>query len=389
MESNNSDTTPGIPSASPFQIEPKVGGAAPTAHVKSPYAVTVEDADEDDDDNNMADNKYQAPCTSVECSETASDTTSWTKSTPDSRATHTASQRDPPTTTTTSPVSPVSPSISPIYGPLPRKAQIDALKYLDEDSPEVTPEAVRRSIDGAISPHPANVAGANHPWVAGSHLGSILSQNMPYREPAIIPRAPPSRGSATSFPSEQHRGPTVPMPHSTPGLQNGVPQINQAWPPSPRSAFSHPRAATVGMQSPFLPPMMHPHPINQKPPLSGYSLLSLKLAGSIADPHAVTPIYRRFEAISHRLLLQLQDEICELEQQLESIDADEARSRHGPTGVAPASRRGQSESGWYRDQALGMIGWKLRQYSESKNQDSASISSDRPLTAPRRRHDIA
>ncbi|KAI6780225.1 uncharacterized protein J7T54_003004 [Emericellopsis cladophorae] len=83
---------------------------------------------------------------------------------------------------------------------------------------------------------------------------------------------------------------------------------------------------------------------------------------------SLTPVYRRFEALNHRLLLQVQDEIVQLEQELESLDAEDTMSRYGPMGCAPASRRAESmaqgELGW-RKHALYMdIGLKLAQYSK-------------------------
>ncbi|KAG9251007.1 uncharacterized protein F5Z01DRAFT_677259 [Emericellopsis atlantica] len=83
---------------------------------------------------------------------------------------------------------------------------------------------------------------------------------------------------------------------------------------------------------------------------------------------SLTPVYRRFEALNHRLLLQVQDEIVQLEQELESLDAEDTMSRYGPMGCAPASRRAESmaqgDLGW-RKHALYMdIGLKLAQYSK-------------------------
>jgi len=112
------------------------------------------------------------------------------------------------------------------------------------------------------------------------------------------------------------------------------------------------------------PPPLHP----QKPPLTGYQHLALKLAGALHGFPTVTPIYRRFEALNHRLMLQLQDEIAELEQQLDSIDAADTTARAMPMGFLPASRRAESmaqgELGWQKQEILGKIGWKLGQYNK-------------------------
>ena len=85
-------------------------------------------------------------------------------------------------------------------------------------------------------------------------------------------------------------------------------------------------------------------------------------------------MYRRFEALNHRLLLQLQDEISELEEQLKRLDTSDTQSRwvrdRDQQGdyILPASRRAEfmsgDELGWARTDLLGRVGFKLEQYSK-------------------------
>lgn len=104
---------------------------------------------------------------------------------------------------------------------------------------------------------------------------------------------------------------------------------------------------------------------------SGYDLLASRLS-STQDQGGdyVPPIYRRFGRLNHRILLQLQDEIAEMEEDLEYMDrADthERTARHGH--IVPASRRldwqwRRSELCARRLDLLGKIYLKVEQYSE-------------------------
>lgn len=113
-------------------------------------------------------------------------------------------------------------------------------------------------------------------------------------------------------------------------------------------------------------------------PLSGYQLLAEKLTGGLGGA-PVTPVYRRFGLLGHRLLLRLQDEIAELEEQLDALDASDTQRRQLPGGVYPASRRYDSvnNSDIYMQQReiLGSIGYKLGQYSRSNSRMDLMITS--------------
>jgi len=104
-------------------------------------------------------------------------------------------------------------------------------------------------------------------------------------------------------------------------------------------------------------------------------------------------LYRKFEALNHRILLHLQDEIAEMEEELHGLDAALTQppiARHSPlnheadmgTGSPTASRRAEARIGnighMRRTELLGRIFIKLGQY----NQALASISSATNRFAP-------
>lgn len=90
-------------------------------------------------------------------------------------------------------------------------------------------------------------------------------------------------------------------------------------------------------------------------------------AGTNASSANLKPIYRRFEALNHRMLLHLQDELSELEEQLHRLDTTDTQTRRLPSRILPASRRAEHQAGgelqWHKADILGKIGFKLGQYS--------------------------
>ncbi|PBP17339.1 hypothetical protein BUE80_DR011903 [Diplocarpon rosae] len=136
------------------------------------------------------------------------------------------------------------------------------------------------------------------------------------------------------------------------------------------------------------------HHVQQRPrprvgtlPVTGYELLALKLSSSATRNDTaprIQPMYRKFEALNHRLLLHLQDELSVLEEQLQHLDHADTQSRvvdaHGH--IVPASRRFAVRAGgeleWRKTDVLGRIGSKLAQY----NQALASFQSTKFLTPP-------
>jgi hypothetical protein len=142
-------------------------------------------------------------------------------------------------------------------------------------------------------------------------------------------------------PGQQHGPPFEPYPGQPPHYQANVPALNTS-----------------------------------KTTVAGYELLANKLCettkgknGSKRAVHLV-PMYRKFEHLNHRVLLHLQDEVCELEEELRYLD--ESIIQTSPKDEAghayPASRRGDAQYGselhYKRTELLGRIFQKLGQYSK-------------------------
>lgn len=128
-----------------------------------------------------------------------------------------------------------------------------------------------------------------------------------------------------------------------------------------------------------------PLPRAEKLPITGYELLATKLASTSStdvDEHRIKPMYRKFEALNHRLLLHLQDELVELEEQLHRLDHADTQSRRMDRHIIPASRRAAEQAGgelqWHKTDVLGRIGFKLAQY----NQALSSFNSTQSLSPP-------
>lgn len=90
-------------------------------------------------------------------------------------------------------------------------------------------------------------------------------------------------------------------------------------------------------------------------------------SGAHEEDITIKPLYRRFEALNHRILLHLQDELSELEEQLHRLDTTDTQTRRLQNRILPASRRAEYLSGgelqWHKTDILEKIGFKLGQYS--------------------------
>lgn len=118
-----------------------------------------------------------------------------------------------------------------------------------------------------------------------------------------------------------------------------------------------------------------------QPKPSGYDLLASYLSSSeMSAEDSLPPIYRRFGNLNHRILLQLQDEIVEMEEDLQHMDRADAYQRATKQGeAAPASRRLDwqwrgSELHARRLELLGRIYLKVEQYSKSSKQTWVKVS---------------
>jgi hypothetical protein len=128
-------------------------------------------------------------------------------------------------------------------------------------------------------------------------------------------------------------------------------------------------------------------PRAEKLPVTGYELLATRLSSynnssELEDGTVIKPIYRKFAALNHRLLLHLQDELSELEEQLHRLDNADTQSRRAGLGgrVVPASRRAAALQGgelqWHKTDVLGRIGFKLAQYSASLYHPSEDVANE-------------
>ncbi|KAG9660203.1 hypothetical protein KCU84_g15443, partial [Aureobasidium melanogenum] len=186
-------------------------------------------------------------------------------------------------------------------------------------------------------------------------------------------------------------GPNYGNPIPTPG-----PYWSQTYPNSPqaqRASFRNDHGQGLrspppqaGVPSPA--PTASSFPDFKKTTLEGYELLAAKLTdGTIG----ARPMYRSFEHLHHRLLLYLQDEICEYEEELRNLDewisqiglvVSEGKSK-------PASRRAEaritpadSELMFRRKFVLGEIFVKLERYHRAvESYCNASKDLQRPQEA--------
>jgi hypothetical protein len=197
--------------------------------------------------------------------------------------------------------------------------------------------------------------------------------------------------------------------HSPRPQRNYRPTVTSGMEPSPLPLYDQtvppfyysypgpwPHSPGYPLPNPHLPHghMYYPNPAGSpeggEPPLrmsredrklAGYELLASKLSRAsredLRDAGPI-PLYRRFEALNHRILLHLQDEISEMEEELNILDEDLAEEIHALSpstkvskgqGSPPASRRADARLGgerhFRRTELLGRIFLKLGQYSKS------------------------
>jgi len=176
--------------------------------------------------------------------------------------------------------------------------------------------------------------------------------------PAPAPTDPVSAKVAAQMAAAQQRQNLYAMQHfGTPNMPRGNYQL----------PVVSPSALSARYQQQVKP---HALPRAEKIPVTGYELLASRLSYSRdAEERGerIRPMYRKFEALNHRLLLHLQDEISELEEQLHRLDNADTQSRRTERFIVPASRRAAAQAGgelqWHKMDILGKIGYKLGQYS--------------------------
>lgn len=167
---------------------------------------------------------------------------------------------------------------------------------------------------------------------------------------------------------------TPPPPPPPPGPQRTTWQQQQQH-------HTAPSTPTWSRRSPTFPAHGHrPAPQPEHPP-TGYELLAAKLSGY--EPSTpIQPIYRRFEALNHRVMLGLQDDLTTLEEQLRRLDETDSESRVHLDGYLPASRRLEAmeptELTEARQDLIRTIAYQLFQY----NTQISAIKTTASLAVP-------
>lgn len=186
----------------------------------------------------------------------------------------------------------------------------------------------------------------------------------------------------TEQPTDQHSAKIASQIAAARQRQGSLSSMQQfGTPEMPRGNFQLPHVPPSALnQRPqyqsaqYQPPLatQRPLPRAEKLPITGYELLATKLASHSSTDVGelrIKPIYRKFEALNHRLLLHLQDELVDLEEQLHRLDHADTQSRRMDRHIVPASRRAAEQAGgelqWHKTDVLGRIGFKLAQYSMS------------------------
>ncbi|VUC35501.1 unnamed protein product [Clonostachys rosea] len=179
--------------------------------------------------------------------------------------------------------------------------------------------------------------------------------------------------------SDSHRSwspdQSIPGPSPYPQMIKPMPSDQQTpdaygagWPSSP-GANNHMQLVGPGPgpNGPMMPsPMPHhePQEFHRNPPISGYQQIAVNLAGEGRYPR-IYPIYRRYVALNHRLLLHIQDELTVLEEELGRLDHEDARDRTQRDGIQLASRREEGKRGIARDELMKDIRTKFEEYRQT------------------------
>ncbi|KAK3320216.1 hypothetical protein B0T19DRAFT_283877 [Cercophora scortea] len=274
----------------------------------------------------------------------------------------------------------------------------NALNFLDKDSPAVTEERIRRALAEAYEDWSPRSNSSTSTVGSGSQR-SIADTDGTTPEHSVNGEklSPSSKRSLASPPGDKLIGPKY-ATEVRPSARTQHRPNSQSNTSAPAHRYGTPEMARGPAKLPHLPPSeLQPRvsapgqghakhlPRAEKLPLTGYELLAAKISNSgsprrhqggsseasRADSEypSIKPIYRRFEALNHRLLLHLQDELSELEEQLHRLDTADTQTRRLQNCILPASRRAEFMAGgelqWHKTDILGKIGFKLSQYNQA------------------------
>ncbi|PZD46972.1 PAT1 domain containing protein [Pyrenophora tritici-repentis] len=222
---------------------------------------------------------------------------------------------------------------------------------------------------------------------------------MPLYSSHAYPGASPAVTNASLHsPSGWPPTPSLPAPLAIGYAPHQSPEAAHAY-PTPVQAPMAPEGVVQRMPPPFSPHSVQPPHYQQHAPASnqtrptvmGYELLANELTASsrakASSRKGLVPMYRKFEHLNHRVLLHLQDETCELEEELRQLDECIAQisPRDAEGYEYPASRRSDARYGsdmhFKRTELLGRIFQKLEQYNKALSSFSnMSKELDRPTT---------
>lgn len=277
-----------------------------------------------------------------------------------------------------------APNERPKKAPAPRP---DALRFLVEDTDarpfgaEDEPPRGRRSTVSSVGSTTSSTKSGKS---AASGAGGDDNDTDQNTSPELSPKTPKGRHLAVDVGNNNN--------NNISGSSKSKRQRSYGTPEMPRGSANLPHVSP-SLLTPRASNFGHVKhlPRAEKLPLSGYELLASRLstAGAPAadapgEPQ-LQPIYRRFEPLNHRLLLHLQDELCELEEQLHRLDTADTQNRRLQNGILPASRRADAQTAgelqWHKTDILGKIGFKLEQYSRIPCPPSAPLREE-SLTEP-------
>ncbi len=257
-------------------------------------------------------------------------------------------------------------------------------------SPEASAkELSHQKITNSIHNEPAvpgTLAGAK---VAAQILSSEQRQRQARRRSSNHKGRPEMRHRASQELSYQPQ-PAYPLYPPAQQIQ-AYPQPPQVYPPQPQILV------------PQLPLDVQGHP----PPVTGYAAVASALSSSsfshlnpasaVFQPsNPVPPLYRRFSTLNHRLMIYLQDELSQLEEELEYLDACDTASRTHPSSVSgrlvirPASRREgalastgslgpqAADLEWRRTELMSRLASKIKTYNEALASFQSTAALPRP-----------
>lgn len=285
----------------------------------------------------------------------------------------------------------------------------DALSYMDLDSPEMAEDTIEQNAEEVNNTwNKPKSAGSKSSPSARSSSSSSSFWSGPHSDASSERTADTERSASPDDDGEE--APTLVVTEVSDGnsVPRGHPTYRYGTPEMPRGTARLPHHSG-NVLAPRVPGQVKHLPRAEKLPMSGYQLLASRISSSgassqppsrrqsfissnssttayqahsrrdslggisiqsayTADDQSIKPIYRRFEALNHRLLLHLQDELSELEEQLHRLDTTETQKRRAQSRILPASRRAEYLAGgelqWHKTDILGKIGFKLQQYSE-------------------------